>query len=74
MHPLVRQAFVNSQTASESSNLETLYVSFDPKLMAKEDVVEFLEALNAVYAQLGGDELIIREDEIGQFSQAGVLV
>ena len=42
--------------------------------MAKEDFVDVLETLNVIYSQLGGDELIIREDDVGRFTKATVLV
>jgi len=52
----------------------TLYVTIDPTLFTKEDFVEFLDYLNKLYVLLGGDELVIREDEVGRFADAGVLV
>jgi hypothetical protein len=52
----------------------TLYLTVDPTLFPKEDIIEFLESLNALYVLIGGEELIIREDEIGRFAVAEVLV
>lgn len=51
-----------------------LYVTIDPTLFTKEDFVEFLDSLNKLYVLLGGEELVIREDEVGRFVDAGVLV
>ena len=74
MHSLVRE-YLHQRSASEQPTAHhTLYITIDPALMAKEDFVEVLETLNELYTQLGGDELIIREDEIGRFTKAGVLV
>lgn len=51
-----------------------LYITVDPSLIAKEDFVELLDVLNSIYSDLGGDELLIRQDEVGHFASAGVLV
>ena len=72
-HPLIREYLKQLGDHSESAP-HTLYITVDPELMAKEDFVEFLDALNVLYTQLGGDELIICEDEIGRFTKTGVLV
>ena len=74
MHPLVREHLHQIGASDQSTEHHTLYITIDPALMAKDDFVEVLETLNALYTQLGGDELIIREDEIGRFTKAGVLV
>lgn len=52
----------------------TLYVTFDPVLVPKEEIVEWLQTLNSLYIELGGDELLIREDEVGRFADARVCV
>lgn len=65
------QQFQSSQAAEEDG---VLYITVDPSLMAKEDFVELLDVLNALYVDLGGDELLIRQDEVGHFAGVGVLV
>lgn len=69
------------ELAHQSSRRETalgpggkLYITVDPTLMDKEDVVELLDTLNQIYSHLGGEEIIIREDELGKFAAAEVLV
>jgi hypothetical protein len=52
----------------------TLYITFDPKVIPKEEILELLATLNALYASLGGDELIVKDDEVGAFSSAAVAV
>ena len=73
-HPLLREFIVQRVPSGSPSTSGTLYITVDPSLMGKEDFVEVLDTLNAIYAHLGGDELLIREDEIGRFTKAGVLV
>jgi len=51
-----------------------LYVTIDPTLFTKEDFVEFLDSLNTLYVLMGGEELVIREDEVGRFADVGVFV
>jgi len=51
-----------------------LYITIDPSLVDKDDFVELLQALNGLYVSLGGEELVIREEEVGHFASAEVLV
>lgn len=74
-HAAIRDAVrAKLESRQKPTTVGTLYVTIDSSLMAKEDFVELLEVLNAIYVNLGGDELVIREDEIGRFAHAGVLV
>lgn len=61
------------ESLASESNSGALYIALDPSMFVKEDVVELLEALNEVYESLGGEKLVIREDEVGRFVRAGLL-
>ncbi len=63
-----------SSARKQQGGQGSLFLMIDPSLMCKEDIVDLLETLNAIYARLGGDELVIREDEVGRFAAAGVPV
>jgi hypothetical protein len=74
LHPLVIDYLRRHKLKTELSAPRTLYITVDPKLMARDEIVELLNALNALYTRLGGSELLIREDEIGHFARAEVFV
>lgn len=52
----------------------TLFITFDPEFIDKEDSVELLGTINDIFRALGGEEIIIREGEIGVFDHATGLV
>jgi hypothetical protein len=74
LHAVVIEYLKEKDRNADVAPSATLYITVDPSLMAKEDIGELLDALNMLYSRLGGDELLIREDEIGHFTRAGVLV
>lgn len=45
----------------------TLDIYFDLNFVSKDQIFELLKVLNETYQTIGGDELIIRENEIGKF-------
>jgi hypothetical protein len=65
---------VIAQTISNSVAAPgTLFLTIDLAHSSKEDVNEFLDTLNQIYVALGGKELVIRDEGIGQHLEQGVL-
>lgn len=74
VHPSIRDVVLERMNKETNRQGGTLYLTIDPSLMSRDDFVEFLDALNSLYVDIGGSELIIREDEVGLFAGTGVLV
>lgn len=71
----VIQEYFRREIAEPADTPGTLYITLDPAVIPKEDVVELLDTLNRIYHSLGGSELVIRDDGTARFlSSAEVLV
>lgn len=51
----------------ESEIVKDLILTIDPKVVTKDDTLELLSYLNKIYQALGGEELIIKEDQVRVF-------